>query len=36
MFVRHPPLAWARDQLARRYPAERALGQIISSVRQPF
>jgi FAD-dependent urate hydroxylase len=36
MFVRHPPLAWARDQLARRYPAERALGQIISSVHQPF
>lgn len=36
MFVRHAPLARARDQLARLYPAERALGQIINSVRQPF
>ena len=36
MFVRHQSLARARDQLARHYPAERALGQIISSVRQPF
>jgi FAD-dependent urate hydroxylase len=36
MFVRRPALAWARDQLARRYPAERALSEIIGSARQPF
>jgi FAD-dependent urate hydroxylase len=36
MFVRHRPVAWARDHLVRRYPAGRALGQIIESVRRPF
>jgi FAD-dependent urate hydroxylase len=36
MFVRHPQLAWARDQLSRRYPAERALGEIIRSAHQHF
>ncbi len=36
MFVRSQRLAWARDQLARRYPAERALGGIIDSAHQPF
>lgn len=36
MFVRHPVLARARDQLVRRYPASRALRQIIDSVHQPF
>jgi 2-polyprenyl-6-methoxyphenol hydroxylase-like FAD-dependent oxidoreductase len=36
MFVAPPPLAWLRDQVARRYPAERMLGQIIDSMRQPF
>jgi FAD-dependent urate hydroxylase len=36
MFVRHPLLARARDQLVRRYPARRALSQIIDSVHQPF
>jgi FAD-dependent urate hydroxylase len=36
MFVRHRPLARARDQLVRRYPAGRALSQIINSVHQPF
>jgi 2-polyprenyl-6-methoxyphenol hydroxylase-like FAD-dependent oxidoreductase len=36
MFVRHPRLAWARDQLPRRYPAERALGEIIRSAHQYF
>ncbi len=36
MFVSHPALAWGRDQLARRYPAERVLGQIIASVHEPF
>ena len=35
MFVRQPVLAWARDQIARRYPAERMLGQIIKSMHQP-
>ena len=36
MFLRHPRLAWARDQTARRYPAKRALDQIISSMRRPL
>lgn len=36
MFVRGPALARARDQLARRYPAERMLGGITASVHQPF
>lgn len=36
MFVRHPQLAWARDRLTRRYPAERALGEVIGSAHQHF
>jgi len=36
MFVRHPQLAWARDQLSCRYPAEWALGEIIRSAHQHF
>ncbi len=36
MFVRSPLLARARDELARHYPAKRALAQIIDSVHQPF
>ncbi len=36
MFVRPPRLAWARDQLARRYPAARALASIIDRAHQPF
>jgi FAD-dependent urate hydroxylase len=36
MFVRNPVLARARDHLARRYPAERALGHIIASAHEPF
>jgi FAD-dependent urate hydroxylase len=36
MFVRHPQLAWARDQLSRRYPADRALGEIIGGAHQHF
>ncbi len=36
MFVRRPALARARDHLARHYPAERVLRQIIDSVYQPF
>ena len=36
MFLRHPVLAWAHDQAARRYPARRALDQIISSMRRPL
>ncbi len=36
MFVRRPRLAWARDQLARRIPAKRALSEIIDSAHQPF
>lgn len=36
MLVRRPLLARARDQLARRYPAERMLRQIIDSTHQPF
>jgi len=36
MFVQHPQLAWARDQLSRRYPAGRALGEIIGSAHQHF
>ncbi len=36
MLVRRPLLARARDQLARRYPAERMFRQIIDSMRQPF
>ena len=36
MFVTSPLLARARDHLAARYPAERALGHIIGSARKPF
>lgn len=36
MFVRRPRLARARDELASRYPASRALGEIIGSAHQPF
>ncbi len=38
MFMTNRPGAWVwvRDQLARRYPAERMLDQIISSSRRPF
>lgn len=36
MFVQSSHLAWARDQLARLYPAQRALGEIIKSAQQPF
>lgn len=36
MFVSNPLLARARDQLAARYPAERALGHIIGSAHKPF
>jgi len=36
MFVTSPLLARARDHLARRYPAERALAHIIASAHKPF
>ena len=36
MFLRYPGLARARDLAARRYPARRALDQIISSMRRPL
>jgi 2-polyprenyl-6-methoxyphenol hydroxylase-like FAD-dependent oxidoreductase len=36
MFVRPASVAWVRDLLARRYPAERALAEIIDSAHQPF
>ncbi len=36
MFVRTPLVARARDLVARHYPAERALGEIVASVHQPF
>jgi len=36
MFVTSPLLARARDHIARRYPAERALGHIIASAHKPF
>ena len=36
MFVDRPALVWARDQLARRYPAGRALAQVVASMRQPL
>lgn len=36
MFVGSPALAWARDRIARRYPAEKMLSQIIDSMRTPF
>ena len=36
MFVTSPLLARARDRIARRYPAERALGHIIGSAHKPF
>ncbi len=36
MFVRRGALAWVRDQVASRYPADKALAQIIDSVHQPF
>ncbi len=36
MFLRSRALWWTRDQVARRYPAERMLSQIIESTRVPF
>ncbi len=36
MFVRPPRLAWARDQLASRFPAQWALSEIVDSAHQPF
>ena len=36
MFVRRPALARLRDEVTRRYPARRALSQIIASVSQPL
>jgi 2-polyprenyl-6-methoxyphenol hydroxylase-like FAD-dependent oxidoreductase len=36
MFVTNPLLARARDRIAGRYPAERALGHIIGSAHKPF
>ncbi len=36
MFLQRPALGWARDQLARRYPAERMLNDIIGSMHDPF
>jgi hypothetical protein len=36
MLVRRSPVSWARNQLARRYPAERALAEIIASAHRPF
>lgn len=36
MFVRNPALARLRNQIARRFPAEKALGQIIGSAHVPF
>jgi 2-polyprenyl-6-methoxyphenol hydroxylase-like FAD-dependent oxidoreductase len=36
MFVRRPRLAWMRDQITRRYPAQRAVKQIIASMHTPF
>ena len=34
--VRSAQRRWVRDQLARRYPADRILGEIIDSAHQPF
>jgi 2-polyprenyl-6-methoxyphenol hydroxylase-like FAD-dependent oxidoreductase len=36
MFVRQPHLAWARNELAARFPATRALSEIVNSAHQPF
>jgi 2-polyprenyl-6-methoxyphenol hydroxylase-like FAD-dependent oxidoreductase len=36
MLVGRPALAWGRDQLARRYPAQLALSEIIHGSHQPF
>jgi 2-polyprenyl-6-methoxyphenol hydroxylase-like FAD-dependent oxidoreductase len=36
MFLRRRSLTWARDRIAARYPAEKALAHIIESVHQPF
>lgn len=36
MFVGPARLAWARDQLASRFPAKRALSEIVDSAHQPF
>ncbi len=36
MFLHRPALGWARDQLARRYPAERMLDGIIRSMHESF
>jgi 2-polyprenyl-6-methoxyphenol hydroxylase-like FAD-dependent oxidoreductase len=36
MFVSNPLLASARDHIARRYPAKRALGHVTSSAHRPF
>jgi 2-polyprenyl-6-methoxyphenol hydroxylase-like FAD-dependent oxidoreductase len=36
MFVRSRLFARVRDAVARRYPAERALGEVIASVHEPF
>jgi 2-polyprenyl-6-methoxyphenol hydroxylase-like FAD-dependent oxidoreductase len=36
MFVRRPVIARLRDQVVRRYPANRALREIVGSAHQPF
>ena len=36
MFVDRTPLAWVRDQVVRRYPAERMVGQIIAYMHRSF
>lgn len=36
MFMSNRPGAWLRDQVAKRYPAEKMLAQIISSSTKPF
>jgi hypothetical protein len=36
MFVGPARLAWARDQLARRFPAKRVLSEIVDSAHEPF
>lgn len=36
MFVQRPAVGWLRDQVARHYPAERMLAQIIARAHQPF
>ncbi len=36
MFVRRPVTAWVRDRLARHYPPERMLSQVVQSMHEPL